>query len=223
MELEKLQEKGMDQKDFFIKKIDPEIEKLFVEKYQKLGISGLTESFFIDLDKFKNLLKENENKPFCKFYLIQKGVSLSLGLSFSDNEDIAIKCNNLDDNNDNDVLYVLDDNCVIKKDFRNMKTDFVNGIGTKLPIHPGNKKDTLISYPLKEINNYLNEMENSYPSIYRLKFNMWQYCPTNIDRRLAAEFTNRNNRLSFCVHALFNVGKDLYDEAEGYDLGNLRP
>lgn len=44
MELEKLKEKGIDRIDF-IKKIDPEIEKLFVEKYKKLGISGLTESF----------------------------------------------------------------------------------------------------------------------------------------------------------------------------------
>lgn len=219
MELEKLQEKGIDQKDFFIKEIHPKIEKLFIEEYRKLLIIGLTESFFIDLGEFKNLLTENENKPFCKFYLIQKGVSLSLGLSFSDNEECEIKS---DDRVDDDVLYLLDDK-IIKKDFRNMKTDFVNGIGNKLPIHPGNKKDTLISYPLEEINNYINKMQESYPTIYGLRFNMWQYCPTNIDRRLAAEFTNRNKRLSFCVHALFNKRKDLYDEGAGYDLGNLRP
>lgn len=218
MELEKLQEKGIDGIDF-IKKIDPEIENLFVEKYKKLGISGLTDSFFIDLDKFKNLLKENENKPFCKFYFIQKGVSLSLGLSFSDNEECVFKCN---DRVDDDVLYVLDDN-LIKKDFRNMKIDFEKGIGAKLPLHPGNKKDTLISYPLEDINKFLKDMKQLYPKIYGLKFNMWQYCPTNIDMRLATEFTNRNNRISFCVHALFNKSKDLYDEGAGYDLGNLRP
>lgn len=218
MELEKLQEKGIDRIDF-IKKIDPEIEKLFVEKYKNLCISGLTESFFIDLEIFEKLVTDHQNKPFCKFYFIQEGVSLNLGLSFSDNEDCAIKIKKLDDD---DVLYVLDTK-LIKKDFRNMKMDFEKGIGAKLPIHPGNKKDTLISYPLKDINTYLQDMKESYPSIYRLKFNMWQYCPTNIDMRLAAEFTKRNNRISFCVHALFNKSENLFDEAAGYDLGNLRP
>lgn len=221
MELEKLKEKGIDRIDF-IKKIDPEIEKLFVEKYKKLGISGLTESFFVDLETFKKLLLDNENKPFCKFYYIQKGVSLSLGLSFSDNEECMIKS---DDHVDDDVLYILDDNLIIKKDFRNMKTDFEKGIGAKLPLHPGNKKDTLISYPLKDIHAYFQTMKELYPTrtIYGLKFNMWQYCPTNIDMRLAVEFTNRNNRISFCVHALFNKSGNLYDEGAGYDLGNLRP
>lgn len=218
MELENLQVKGIDRMKFFKEPIKKEIEDLFIAKYKKLGISGLTESFFIDLKVFKNLLAEND-KPFCKFYFIQNGLSLNLGLSFSDNQDCAIKINNRDDD---DALYVLDDN-LIKKDFRNMKTDFVNGIGDKLPIHPGNKKDTLISYPLEEINHYINEMEKSYPTIYGLKFNMWQYCPTNIDRRLAAEFTNRNNRISFSVHALFNKSDNLYGEGAGYDLGNLRP
>jgi hypothetical protein len=218
MELEKLQVKGIDRMKFFKEPIKKEIEDLFIAKYKKLGISGLTESFFIDLKKFETILSEND-KPFCKFYFIQNGLSLNLGLSFSDNEDCAIKINNRDDD---DALYVLDDN-LIKKDFRNMKTDFVNGIGTKLPLHPGDKKDTLISYSLEEINGYLQKMKDLYSNINSLKFNMWQYCPTKLDDELSAEFTKRNNRISFCVHVLFNKSGNLYGEGAGYDLGNLRP
>lgn len=213
------QQAGIDGIDF-IKKIDPEIEYLFIKKYKELGITGLTESFLVDLEIFEKLVTDHQNKPFCKFYFIQKGDCLNLGLSFSDNEECAIKIKKLDDD---DVLYVLDHNLVTKKDFRSMKIDFEKNIGAKLPIHPDDKKDTLISYPLKDIDIYLKEMKKLHPTIYRLKFNMWQYCPTEIDMNLAVEFTKRKDRISFCVHALFNKNENLYDEGAGYDLGNLRP
>lgn len=217
MELEKLQEKGIDQKDFFIKKIDPKIEKLFVEKYKKLGIIGLTESFFIDFETFKKLLLDNENKKYCKFYLIQKNSFLNIGMCFSDNNQSIIK-------KKKDKLFNLVGEIIEDEEFIKMKKDFEDGLANKLFPHTNKVKEILTYYTLDNINSYLNLMKDSYlnTTIHGLKFNMWQYCPTNIDRRLAAEFTNRKNRISFCVHALFNKSKDLY-EGDAYDMGNLRP
>lgn len=216
MELEKLQEKGIDHKGFFIKKIDKDIEDLFIGNYKKLGIDGLTESFFIDLEIFKQLLVENENKEFCKFYYIQKGKSLNIGLSFSDNDKCPIKSE--------DKKYILDDKSTIKEvDFTNMKNDFMNDIGAKLPTHPKNKKDTLISYSLQEINHFLELMKESYSNIYALKFNMFQYSPVKKVTILSSHFKARDKRIAFCVHALFNKKNNLYSEGDGYDLGNLRP
>lgn len=218
MELEKLKQKGIDAIDF-IKKIDKDTEDTFIKNYKELGIDGLTESFLLDVAAFKKALSDNNNKTFCKFYYIQKGDYLNLGLSFSDNEECDIKQNKLADD---DVLYILENDQLIPKDFRQMKKDFTNKIGAKLPIHPGNKKDTLISYSLQEINGFLDIMEKEYSDIYNLKFNMFKYSPVGIDHELSAHFTERKNRIAFCVHALFNK-KDLYGESDGYDLGNLRP
>jgi hypothetical protein len=219
MELEKLKQEKIDQIDFFKKIIKKDIEELFMENYKNIGIEGLTKSFLLDLEIFEDILKNNENKAFCKFYLIQNGDSLNLGLSFSDNEECDIKQKKLADD---DVLYVLENDSITKKDFREMKKNFVKNIGAKLPIHPGNKKDTLISYSLSEINLFLKEMRLKYSVISALKFNMFKYSPTTLDNELAAHFTERKNRIAFCVHALFNK-KDLYGESDGYDLGNLRP
>ncbi|WP_417940189.1 hypothetical protein [Flavobacterium sp. RS13.1] len=219
MELEKLKQEKIDQIYFFKKIIKKDIEELFMENYKNIGIEGLTKSFLLDLEIFEDILKNNENKAFCKFYLIQNGDSLNLGLSFSDNEECDIKQNKL---TDDDVLYILENDQLIPKDFRQMKKDFMSKIGAKLPIHPGNKKDTLISYSLQEINSFLHFMEGEYHDVYSLKFNMFKYSPTDKDSTLSAHFTARENRIAFCVHALFNK-KDLYGESEGYDLGNLRP
>ncbi|MBS7254666.1 hypothetical protein [Flavobacterium branchiicola] len=219
MELEKLQQKSIDTIDF-VKKIDPEIEKIFMDNYKNIGIEELTKSFLLDLKTFEEILKNNKSKMFCKFYFIQKGRALNLGLSFSDNEECDIKANNLIDD---DVLYILENDSITKKDFREMKIDFVNGIGAKLPTHPKNKKDTLISYSLNEINFYLEEMRLNIPDIYSLKFNMFKYSPTNKDPKLSDRFTERKNRIAFCVHAIFNKKNGLYGESEGYDLGNLKP
>ncbi|WP_264554016.1 hypothetical protein [Flavobacterium sp. N2038] len=220
MELEKLKQEKIDQIDFFKKIIKKKIEELFIANYKSLGIEGLTETFLLDLEKFEKVLSENNKKSFCKFYLIQKGDSLNLGLSFSDNEECDIKAKNLADD---DVLYILENNHITPKDFTAMKKGFVNGIGAKLPTHRDNKKDTLISYSLEEINLYLEEMREKYPTISALKFNMFQYSPTNLDHELSARFTERDKRIAFCVHALFDKKKDLYGESEGYDLGNLKP
>ncbi|WP_149206578.1 hypothetical protein [Flavobacterium johnsoniae] len=215
MELEKLKQEKIDGIDF-AKKIDKATENRFIENYQKLRIDGLTETFFIDLKTFKGLLKENENKQFCKFYYIQKGKALSLGLSFSDNDQCPIKSD--------DKKYILDDKSVIEEgDFTSFKNNFMKGIGAKLPTHPENKKDTLISYSLQEINDFLELMKVDYPDINALKFYMFQYSPNNINQRLSARFTERNKRIAFCVHALFNKKNNLYSEGDGYDLGNLRP
>lgn len=216
MELEKLKEKGIDRIDF-IKKIDPKIEKLFVEKYKNLGIIGLTESFFIDFETFKRLLLANESKKYCKFYLIQKDASLNIGICFSDNNQSIKK--------KKDKLFNLVGEIIEDEDFIKMKKDFENGLADKLFPHTNKVKEILTYYTLDNINSYLNLMKDSYlnTTIHGLKFNMWQYCPTNIDMRLSAEFTKRKNRISFCVHALFNKSKDLYNEGDAYDMGNLRP
>lgn len=220
MEPENLKQEKTEKKDFFIIEIKKEIEEIFITNYEKLGSNELTKSFFIDLKIFKKVLSENNEKPFCKFYFIQKDGSLNLGLSFSDNDQCPIKINKLVDD---DVLYILENDHIIKKDFREMKNDFVNGIGAKLPTHPENKKDTLISYTLGEINFYLNEMKEKHPNISALKFNMFQYSTTDIDPILSSHFTKRDKRIAFCVHALYNKSKDSYDEGAGYDLGNLMP
>ncbi|PXY45882.1 hypothetical protein [Flavobacterium hydrophilum] len=220
MELEKLNQEKTYKKNFFIKEIKKEIEEIFIENYNKLGIKELTKSFLIDLEIFEKVISNNINKSFCKFYLIQKDGSLNLGLSFSNNEDCPIKRDNLFDD---DVLYVLENDTITPKDFREMKTDFVNGIGAKLPTHPENKKDTLISYKLGEITSYLEDMKNLHHDIYALKFNMFQYSPTNIDQELSAHFIERDKRIAFCVHVLFGKKKHLYGESAGYDLGNLKP
>lgn len=219
MDTQELNQKKIDGIDF-IKKIDKEIEDDFIENYKKLNIAGLTESFLIDLKIFEEILSDNEDKLCCKFYFIQQGTSLNLGLSFSDNEECPIKINN---RIDDDILYILENDSIVKKDFRDMKNDFMEAIGSKLPTHPENKKDTLISYPLKDINSFLHEMKNSYPNIDRLKFNMFQYSPNNINPSLSAHFTKRDKRIAFCVHVLFNKRKASYDQGDGYDLGNLRP
>ncbi len=219
MELEKLQPEKIDQIDFFKKIIKKDIEELFMENYKNIGIEGLTKNFLLDLKTFEEIIDKNKSKVFCKFYFIQIGGALNLGLSFSDNEECDIKVNNLVDD---DVLYILEKDTIIKKDFREMKKDFIKNIGAKLPIHPENKKDTLISYSLSEINLFLKEMRLKHSVISALKFNMFKYSPTKLDDELAAHFAERKNRIAFCVHALFNE-KDLYGESEGYDLGNLRP
>ncbi|MBP4138309.1 hypothetical protein [Flavobacterium geliluteum] len=220
MELEKLQDKGIDQKDFFIKKIKKEIEDIFVERYRNLGkgISGLTKSFFIDLEIFKKLLKDNQNKKYCKFYYIQKDTSLNIGICFSDNYQCTIK-------EKEDKLYNLLGETIPDENFIKMKNDFENGLADKLSPYTNKIKDVLTFYTLEDIQTYFETIKNSHPNITinGLKFNMWQYCPTNIDSRLSAEFIKRNNRISFCVHALFNKKNDLYDEGDAYDLGNLMP
>ncbi|KIA97612.1 hypothetical protein OA93_13910 [Flavobacterium sp. KMS] len=218
MELEKLQEKGINQKDFFIKKIDKKIEDLFVERYRNLStnIKELTESFFIDLEIFKKLLKDNQSKKYCKFYYIHKDTYLNIGICFSDNDQCVII-------EKEDKLFDLFGETIGDENFINMKNDFENIIGAKLSPHTNEIKDILTFYTLDNIKGYLEKMKDSHPSIYGLKFNMWQYCPTNIDPELAEEFTKRNNRISFCVHALFNKKNNLYSEGDAYDLGNLRP
>ncbi len=216
MELEKSQKKEIDKIDF-IKKIHPEIEKLFIERYRNLGkhISGLTESFFIDLEIFKKLLSDNQSKKYCKFYYIHKDTYLNIGICFSDNDQCIIK--------EEDKLFNLLGEIIDDKDFINMKNDFESLIGGKLSPYTSNIKDVLTYYTLDNIHSYFNIIKNLNHNIYGLKFNMWQYCPTNIDTDLEEEFTKRNTRISFCVHALFNKNKDLYDQGDAYDLGNLRP
>lgn len=219
MNMQVLQHEKIDEITF-IEKIDKKIENLFITKYKNLKIEGLTEVFLIDLKKFEDILSNNKNKSFCKFYLIQEGTSLNLGLSFSDNEECPIKINNLADD---DVLYILENDSIKEKDFREMKNNFMKGIGYKLPTHPENKKDTLICYSLQKINSFLKSMEDLHSNINSLKLNMFQYCPTNINARLSTHFKRRDKRIAFCVHVLYNENNNLYNEGAGYDLGNLMP
>ncbi|MWB96164.1 hypothetical protein GON26_17515 [Flavobacterium sp. GA093] len=218
MDLKKSQEKGIDEINF-IKEIKPEIEALFIKEYQKLRskINGLTESFSLDLKTFKQLLSDNQNKAYCKFYYLQKDDFLHIGLSFSDNDQCPIKTD--------DVFYSLEGDVIKDTDFAAMVTAFKEGIGAQLQKETG-EEDVLTAYTLKNINDYLTKMERLKLTVYALKFNMWQYCPTDLDQEdavLTAEFTIRNKRISFCVHALFNEASSTFDPVPGSDLGNLRP
>ena len=209
------QEKGIDGIDFK-KEIKKEIEDLFIKRYKKLGgkISGLTESFSIDLKTLNDLLSNNKSKPFCKFYYIQKDSSLNLALSFSDNQECEIKSS--------DALYTLEGELLKEKDLIDMINSFKKGIGSKLVSQTG-MEDILISYSLVEINDFIKKMKESHPTIFALKFNMLQYRSTNLNGEILADFEKRNDRISFCVHALFNKDINPAEESAGYDLGNLRP
>lgn len=218
MELEKLQQKGIDGIDFFKKKIEKDIEDFFVERYKDLGkkIHGLTESFLMELKELNNLVSNNQNKTYCKFYYIQKDNSLNLGICFSNSDQCVIK-------EKEDALYNLLGETISDKNFIKMKDDFKNGIGAELSPHTNKIQDILIFYTLEEIKYYINEMTKLFPTIYSLKFNMLQYRSTGIDNEILADFAEKNKRIAFCVHAQFNKTGNSYDESDGYNLGNLRP
>ncbi|SHG32400.1 hypothetical protein [Flavobacterium johnsoniae] len=217
MELKNLQLEKIDGIDF-IKKIDSKIENLFIEEYKELqgNVSGLTETFVIDLGTFKNLLSDHSNKKFCKFYYTQESKVLNISISFSDNSECAII--------KEDKIYSLDGKFIETDNFIKLKENYANDIGAKLKKQT-EEEDTLVYYTLDEINSFIKKMKDSNPAVNKLKFNMWQYCPTEIDNDLSAHFIARNNRISFCVHALvINLQTNkILAESDGYDLGNLRP
>lgn len=215
MGLENLQEKGIDGIDFK-KEIKKEVEELFIKRYHNLGknISGLTESFSIDIKVLKSLVLNNKSKPYCKFYYLQKDDALTIGMSFSDNDECIIKKNE-------DKLYDLSGELIEDEYFIKMKKDFEIGIGSKLSPHTNKIQDILTYYNLENLGTFINAMEKSRP-IYYLKFNMLHYRSTGISNEILADFVERNNRISFCVHAVYNT-EHLYDESAGYNLGNLRP
>jgi hypothetical protein len=215
MELEKSQEKRIDGIDFK-KEIKKEVEDCFIKRYQKLGkdISGLTENFSIDIKTLKTLVSNNKSKPYCKFYYLQKDDSFTIGISFSDNDECIIKKNE-------DKLYDLSGDIIKDEHFIKMKQNFEVGIGLKLSPHTNKIQDVLTYYTLQDIETFINVMGKSRP-IYRLKFNMLHYRSTGIDNEVLADFAERNNRISFCVHAVYNT-EHLYEESAGYNLGNLRP
>ena len=217
MELENLQENRIDGIEF-IKKIDKEIENLFIKEYKKLQehVSGLTEDFLIDLGTFKKLLSEHNNKKYCKFYYIQKDKFLNINISFSDNSQSAIKTE--------DVIYTLNGEFVKTEVLTKLKDEYASGIGAEL-VKQTKEEDTLVYYTLSEINSFIENMEKLHPGINKLKFNMWQYCPTNINGELSAHFTTKDKRISFCVHALVvnPENNKVLAESDAYDLGNLRP
>ncbi|MEA9414475.1 hypothetical protein [Flavobacterium sp. PL02] len=220
MELEELQRKGIE--DFiFKKKINHQEEKLFIMRYQVLtrSISGLTESFLIDAKRLKELLLINYSKSYCKFYYIQKNGSLNLGLSFSDNEEELIQEND-------DILYALDNELFIKTDFKSFNSmiiDFKEGIGDKLVSQTGTESN-MISYDFEIVDSYIKSLELHF-TFNHLKFNMFQYRSTDLNGTSLPNFENKNDRISFCVHALVNDSENnkIFAESSGYDLGNLRP
>ncbi|MBF4518206.1 hypothetical protein IRZ71_17720 [Flavobacterium sp. ANB] len=221
MELENLQQEKIDG-ILFKKRIEEEVERHFTKRYKDLDIKGLTKSFSINLKSFKDIIS-NKNKKNCKFYYIEKNDTLSLGLSLSDNDKCEIIFDETDVNNvNNDVLYTLNGKDFKEEDIRNFVSDFDKGLGAKL-YNSTKSKDTLIFYTLDEINIYIQEMEKLYPTIFELKFIMIQYSSTNPQNDVLADFIDRNNRIAFSVHTLYNKNNNLYDESIGYDLGNLRP
>lgn len=219
--MEKLQQEKIDG-ILFKKKIEENVERHFTKKYKDLGIKGLTKSFTINLQSFRDIIS-NKTKNNCKFYYTEKNNKLGLGLSLSDNDKCEIIFDDTDaDNPNNDVLYTLNGEYFIKQDIRIMVNNFDKGLGTQL-LKITKSKDTLIFYTLKEIEEYISEMKKLYPTIYSLKFTMIQYSSTDSNDIILADFTDRNNRIAFSVHALYNKNDDLYGESAGYDLGNLRP
>ena len=219
MGLEKLQEKIS--KDFFFsKKIKKEEEELFIMRYKVLtrSIKGLTDSFIIDVKRLKELLLTSGAKSYCKFYYLEENNSLNIGLSFSDNEDCPLL--------KNDILYILNNELFIKTDFNNF-SNLVNafniGIGRELVQHT-NVTTNLVSYDFETVETYITTLELHFP-INQLKFNMFQYRSTDLNGNILDYFISKNDKISFCVHALINnvENKNIQAESDGYDLGNLRP
>jgi hypothetical protein len=217
MELEELQQKGIEN-FIFKKKIKDDEEKLFIMRYQVLtkSINGLTESFLINFRRLKELLLENDNKSYCNFYYIQNGNLLNLGLSFSDNDNGSIQ--------ESDAVYILESELFIKTDhinFDNLINAFKNDIGKNIKIQTG-LETNMISYDFENVDYYLKTLNFHFP-VNHLKFKMFQYRSTDLNNEILINFEGKNNRISFCVHAIFSNTDKLFGESNGYDLGNLRP
>nr|WP_315223937.1 hypothetical protein [uncultured Flavobacterium sp.] len=217
MELEKLQDKGIEN-FIFKKKIKQEEEKLFIMRYQVLtkSINGLTESFIVNFQRLKELLLENGSKSYCNFYYIQNDNMLNLGLSFSDNGEEPIQ--------ESDALYILQNELFITTDYANFNkliNTFKNDIGKN--IKAKTKLETnMISYDFENVDYYLKTLDFHFPVNF-LKFNMFQYRSTNLNDEILINFEGKNNKISFCVHAIFGNTDKLFGESNGYDLGNLMP
>lgn len=205
----------------FKKKIEKKDEELFILGYNVLirSIKGLTNEFIVNAKRLKELLLTNEDKTYCKFYYLEDNNSLNIGLSFSNNEDCPILENE-------DVLYILNDELFIKTDFNNFSNlvnDFDKGIGNKLLQHT-NVKNTLVSYDFDTIATYILALEFHF-QVSQLKFNMFKFCPADLNGNIILYSTDKDDKISFCVHAIINSfdNKNILIESDGYDLGNLRP
>lgn len=217
MELEELQKKGIEN-FIFKKKIKVEEERLFIMRYQVLtkSINGLTESFLINFQRLNELLLENDSKSYCNFYYIQNGNLLNLGLSFSDNDKEPIQ--------ESDKFYVLENELFITTDyinFDNLVNAFKKDIGRNIKIETG-LETNMISYDFETVYYYIKTLDFHFP-VNHLKFNMFQYRSTDLNDEILINFEGKNNKISFCVHAIFSNTDKLFSESNAYDLGNLRP
>jgi len=211
-----------EEKDFFFsKKIAKKDEELFILGYNVLirNIKGLTNGFIVNVKRLKELLLTNGDKSYCKFYYLEENNSLNIGLSFSDNEDCPILENE-------DILYVLNDQLFIEtdsKNFSNLVNAFDKGIGSKL-VQYTKAKTTLISYDFEIVDTYITTLELHF-QVNQLKFNMFKFRTADLNGTIIPCSTGKNDRISFCVHALINSldDKNILSESDGYDLGNLRP
>lgn len=205
----------------FKKKIEKKDEELFIMKYQVLTkkIKGLTESFPVNAKRFKELILENKDKSYCKFYFLEEQNILNIGLSFSNNEECPILDNE-------DTLYVLNNEMFIETNFTNFRSlvnTFETSIGSKLKQHT-KVTTALISYDFETIDTYMTSLELHF-SVDQLKFNMIQFRATDLNDIDIPCSAGKEDRISFCVHALINnlENKSILSESQGYDLGNLRP
>lgn len=219
MGIEELQ--GKFSKDFFFsKKIKKEEEELFIMRYKVLTrrIKGLTDSFIVDVKRLKELLLINDKKSYCKFYLIEKEGIMNIGLSFSDNEG--------NQNLDNDALYILDNYLFIETNLENFDSlvkAFDKNMGQKL-IQYTNFTTSLISYHYNTVYNYMTTLEFHF-QVDLLKFNMIQFRSTDLNNTSIVTSMGKEDRISFCVHALINnpENKEMMTETIGYDFGTVYP
>lgn len=186
-----------------------------VKGFIDLGIEGLKEEFFVEFIKFDDLVKKYYDKyRYCKFYLLDDGGNLNIGLSFSNSYKINIDI-------DNDQLFKLVNEEFIDYDFSYEKIEFnkTNGFKDQIKLNtPFNKDVTeMVQFESLIVINYNEKISYSF-KIEKLKFSMLKFSSTYVDK-----YGNSDNadRISFSVRPVMKGLGD--DQVYDFNAGDLKP
>ncbi|KMQ68131.1 hypothetical protein ACM39_09770 [Chryseobacterium sp. FH2] len=203
-------------KGFGFEKAFPPFEKVMPEQdvndgrilFVKIPVSGLKEEFLIDFVKFKNVIENNSTFSFCKFYLLDDNGMLSLGLAFSNNQDLDLS---------KDVLFELEKEEFVKRDFSAKRNRFIDAGGMKDQIQKqssSSKATEMILFKYPSVRNYNGMISHAF-KIEKLRFRM--LC-------LSKEYAKKVDdigRVSFAVKPYMSNLKD--EQTIDYNAGDLKP
>lgn len=179
--------------------------------YKNMGISALKNEFLINFKTFNQIIIDNKGNSFdfCKFYLLDNNGSLNLGLALSKNDQLDLK---------NDLLFILQNDEFIKKDFSSERESFIKSGGLRDEIQkqtPSPKKATeMIVFRYTSVSNY-NSMISYIFKIQQLRFKM-----IKIPKSYTGDI-DKIGRFSFTVKPVTKGVND--DEIIDYDAGDLKP